>query len=95
MKTITKGNIIVEDIEIGDIHYEYDFGLGIKCEVITKPTKDQNGNWVWKSKNLKSNKIIEYLVNPEIIELRFNKKTDTLEMCMNKFFDIVFICNLK
>lgn len=25
-KTRTKGNVIVEDIKIGDIHYEYDLG---------------------------------------------------------------------
>ena len=37
--THTKGNIIVEEIKVGDIHYEYDMGLGIKCEVLTKPTK--------------------------------------------------------
>lgn len=62
--TRTRGNIIIEDIKIGDIHYEFDIGLAIKCEVITKPTLDENGNWVWKSKNLKSGAELKYLVNP-------------------------------
>ena len=34
-QTLTKGNVIVENIKIGDIHYEYEYNLGIKCEVIT------------------------------------------------------------
>jgi hypothetical protein len=63
--THTKGNIIVEEIKVGDIHYEYDMGLGIKCEVLTKPTKNEDGNWTWKSKNVNSDKEIDYLVNPK------------------------------
>lgn len=63
--THTKGNIIVEEIKVGDIHYEYDMGLGIKCEVLTKPTKNKDGNWTWKSKNVNSDKEIDYLVNPK------------------------------
>ena len=31
--TLTKGNVIVENIKIGDIHYEFEYGMGIKCEV--------------------------------------------------------------
>jgi len=38
MKTYTKGNVIVEEIKVGDIHYEYELGVGIKCEVTTLPT---------------------------------------------------------
>ncbi len=63
--TRTKGNIIVEEIKVGDIHYEYDMGLGIKCEVLTKPTQNEEGNWTWKSKNVNSGKEIDYLVNPK------------------------------
>jgi len=59
-KTLTKGNVIVEDIKIGDIHYEFDYGVGIKCEVITLPVRDDNGYWTWQSKNLKTNNIINY-----------------------------------
>lgn len=63
--THTKGNVIVEEIKIGDIHYEYMYGMSIKCLVMTKPKKDRDGNWVWKSKHLKTGEEINYLVNPE------------------------------
>jgi hypothetical protein len=62
--TYTKGNIIVEQIKIGDIHYEYGMDLGIKCKVITTPTLNEQGNWVWKSENVNNGNKIEYLVNP-------------------------------
>jgi hypothetical protein len=29
--TRTRGNVIIENIKVGDIHYEYELGLGIKC----------------------------------------------------------------
>ena len=60
MKTMTKGNIIVEDIKIGNIHYEFEYGFGIKSEVISLPERDNDGYWTWKSRNLKSGKEIEY-----------------------------------
>ena len=41
--TYTKGNIIVENIKIGDIHYEYGYGLGIKVEVISLPVREGDG----------------------------------------------------
>ena len=63
--THTKGNVIVEQIKVGDIHYEYEYGIGIKCEVLTKPTLDEDGNWIWKSKNVTSGAEINYLVNPK------------------------------
>ena len=63
-KTFTKGNIIVEDIKIGDIHYEYEFGIGIKCEVISLPTLSENNQWEWQSKNCNGGKIINYVVDP-------------------------------
>lgn len=63
--TYTKGNVIVEEIKVGDIHYEYDLGVGIKCEVLTNPQLNKDGNWVWKSKNMNNGKDVEYLVNPE------------------------------
>jgi len=64
--TKTKGNVIVENIKVGDIHYEYAYGLGIKCEVISEPiARESHGDfiWIWKSKNLNSGNIIEYAVN--------------------------------
>ena len=62
MATMTKGNVIVEDIKIGDIHYEFEYGMGIKCEVISLPVRDDEGLWTWKSKNLNNNNIIDYAV---------------------------------
>jgi hypothetical protein len=63
--THTKGSVIVEEIKVGDIHYEYDMGIGIKSKVLTKPTLNEDGDWIWKSENVKSGKEIEYLVNPK------------------------------
>jgi len=64
-KVFTAGNVMVNDIKVGDIHYEYDMGLGVKCEVLTKPTLNDEDNWIWVSKNLKTNKEINYLINPK------------------------------
>lgn len=60
MKTMTKGNVIVEDIKIGDIHYEFGYGMGIKCKVLTLPVRDESGYWTWKSKNIKTGSEITY-----------------------------------
>ena len=65
MKTYTKGNVIVEDIKVGDIHYEYEYGVGIKSEVITKPVQDKDGMWEWNSKSVNSGEVIHYGVHPE------------------------------
>lgn len=59
-KTYTKGNVIVEDIKIGDIHYEYDLGLGIKVEVISLPVRSEDGYWTWKSKQVSTGREITY-----------------------------------
>lgn len=59
-KTLTKGNVIVEDIKIGDVHYEFGYGIGIKVEVITLPVRDESGYWTWQSKNVKTGKVINY-----------------------------------
>lgn len=60
--TSTKGNVIVEEIKVGDIHYEFEcgIGMGIKCQVITLPVRSDDGFWTWKSKNLTSGKEIDY-----------------------------------
>ena len=60
--TKTKGNIIIENIKIGDIHYEFDYRFGIKCEVLTLPIRSSDGQWKWKSKNLFTGKEIDYLI---------------------------------
>jgi hypothetical protein len=58
--TYTKGNVIVENIKLGDIHYEYEYGCGIKSEVISLPVRDETGFWTWESKSFKSGEIIKY-----------------------------------
>jgi len=65
--TRTKGNVIVEEIKVGDIHYQYDMmtGMNIKCKVLTKPTQTEEGNWTWKSKNVYNGEEIDYLVSPK------------------------------
>lgn len=60
MATITKGNVIVENIKVGDIHYEFEYGMGIKCEVITLPVRNEKGYWFWESKNLTTGEKITY-----------------------------------
>lgn len=64
-KTHTRGNVIVEDIKVGDIHYEYDYGMCFMSEVLTKPELSKDGQWEWKAKSLKSGNEIDYLVDPE------------------------------
>ena len=65
MKTRTKGNVIVEDIKIGDIHYEYEYGLCVKSEVVTPPIQNDDGAWEWVSKMLNSGEAINHLVDPK------------------------------
>ena len=52
-KTLTKGNVIVEDLKIGDVIYEYGYGQEMKSTVITLPVKeerDEDNYWTWKTK---------------------------------------------
>ena len=65
MKTRTRGNVIVEDIKVGDIHYEYEYDMGIKVEVISLPVRSEDGQWNWQSKQLSTGKIIDYMVHEE------------------------------
>lgn len=59
----TKGGIIVEEIQVGDIHYEFEYGCGLECKVLTKPVKDENNQWRWESENVrKPGHIIKYLI---------------------------------
>lgn len=61
MKIYTKGNVIVNEIKVGDIHYEYEYGIGIELEVVEAPTRDDKGVWTWVSKR-KNGELINYLV---------------------------------
>lgn len=58
--TRTKGNVIVEEIRVGDIHYEFKYGFCIKSEVLTLPEHDGNGYWKWKSKRVNTGEEITY-----------------------------------
>ena len=60
METMTKGNVIVENVKVGDIHYEFEYGFGIKSEVLTLPKRDDNGYWAWKNKNVNTGVEITY-----------------------------------
>lgn len=61
-RTLTGGNVIVEDIKIGDIHYECEYGCCFTSEVISLPAFDGKG-YSWKSKSVKNpEKVQEYYV---------------------------------
>lgn len=64
MKTRTRGNVIVDDIKVGDIHYEFEYGFGIKVEVLTLPVLEGNV-WTWTAKNINTGKVVDYLVNKQ------------------------------
>jgi len=61
--TRTKGDVIVENVSIGDTHYEVIGPFGIECVVETQPTKDDEGNWSWESRNVKTDVLINYFVH--------------------------------
>lgn len=63
-ETHTKGNVIVQNIKVGDTHYEYEYGVGIKLKVLTKPRWIEDG-YEWKSKCIETGKIINYFINPK------------------------------
>ena len=65
MKTYTRGDVIVEEIKVGDIHYEYEYGVGLKCEVMTLPKLNESGQYEWESKNLNSGEVIKYMIDPK------------------------------
>lgn len=50
----TKGNVEVDKIKIGDIHYEFAYRFFVKVEVIELPKEEEPGYWTWKSRNLKT-----------------------------------------
>lgn len=70
MKRIfTNGNVEVQNIKIGDIHYEYDgFGCFTKARVLTEPRKSEEntGWWEWESENLLTGEKIDYGVREDI-----------------------------
>ena len=63
MDVLTKGNVVVNKIKVGDIHYEFEYNCGIKVRIISEPKRDENGYWSWQSVNLKTGKMIDYGVS--------------------------------
>jgi len=58
------GNLIIEDLKIGDIYYEIVNGTEIECEINTLPVyNDESKQWTWISKNTLSGNEIHYVVN--------------------------------
>ena len=68
-KVMTKGDVVVNDIKIGDIHYEYEYGMCVKSRVVEEPVRDETGYWTWKSVHVKEDgtdgEIINYGVNEQ------------------------------
>lgn len=64
MNIYTKGNVIVNEIKIKDIHYEYDYGCFIKSEVVSLPIRVGDG-YEWTSKCLMSGNEFKYVVSGE------------------------------
>jgi hypothetical protein len=60
MKTRTKGNIIIEELEVGDITYEFEYGRCSVCKVITKPKLIDDEYYKWKAKDIHTGEIINY-----------------------------------
>lgn len=57
----TKGDVIVNDIKIGNIHYEFEYGMCIKTRVISEPVEEEPGYWTWKSVNVNDeSRIVDY-----------------------------------
>lgn len=58
--TYTKGNIRVENIKVGDIHYEFAGSYKIVSTVQTLPVRNSDGLWSWTSIHRLSGKTINY-----------------------------------
>lgn len=65
MSIPTKGNVNIDEIKVGDIHYEYDWGMCCKSKVLTEPKLNDDGNWEWTSEEEGTGRIINYLQNPK------------------------------
>jgi hypothetical protein len=58
---LTKGDVIVDQIKIGDVHYEFEYNFGIETRVLTMPMNDGTGYWTWTAENVRiPGKIITY-----------------------------------
>ena len=55
-----KLNVSVNEIKVGDIHYEFGYGMCIKSEVTSQPTRSEDGYWTWQSKQVDGDRVIDY-----------------------------------
>lgn len=46
-KVTTRGDVIVNEIRVGDTIYEYGYGEEAKTTVKTLPTRNEDGLWEW------------------------------------------------
>lgn len=58
-KTRTRWDIIIDDIKLGDIIYECDYGWCIKAQVTSAPVL-KDGYWSWKAVDMITGKEIDY-----------------------------------
>lgn len=64
MSVRTKGNVLVDNIKVGDILYEEAYGYEIATKVITQPNRNEEGYWTWQSEVLNNkDNIITYGVH--------------------------------
>lgn len=63
-KIITGGDVIVNEIKVGDTIYEYEFNIEIKTTVKTLPTRNEDGLWEWVGETDDGN-IVNYAVHED------------------------------
>lgn len=54
----TKGNVEVQNIKLGDIHYEYGYGAELKSTVIGIPKEVEPGYWQWINKTDNNEEVV-------------------------------------
>lgn len=73
-KTYTKGDVIVQEIKVGDIHYEFEYGQKATLKVLTLPKWDGKG-WSWKSRCIEKGRTVRYYANHELPQYNPNLYT--------------------
>lgn len=68
VRILTRGDVQVNDIEVGDTLYELDMGRVITSVVKTSPERDSEGEWRWISVNILTGRDIHYLVSEKYPE---------------------------
>ena len=58
----TKGGLDVTTLEVGDMTIEREMGMSCVCEVLTKPVRNEQGQWEWRAMNIENSEEINYMV---------------------------------